>query len=81
MANISIDNITNGTTVLDGTGSFDKLMQALTVHLEDQFDKGRLVGTDYATVYLGGIQSVFTTALQLEVQQQQLILSKIPSVK
>ena len=55
MTTITVADVTAGT--LAGEGVFDKLMQSVTAHLNDQYSKGRLTGADYANVYLGSIQS------------------------
>jgi len=56
---------------LDGTGVFDVLMRANKAHLEAEFAKGRIKGPEYATVYLGSLESVMTTALQFLLQKDQ----------
>jgi hypothetical protein len=77
---------------LDGSGVFDVLMRANKVHLESEFTKNRLKGSEYATVYLGSLQSVMTTALTfllqkqknaLEAQliEQQILLAKVEVTK
>jgi len=43
--------------VVTGSGVFDDLMEAVTTHLEAQFQLGRITGGDFATVYLGAMQS------------------------
>jgi len=63
-----IHDLTNGTTVDDGTGVFDIMMRAVTVHIEKQFDDDRITGTDYANVYLGGLQSSMQQAVQFLMQ-------------
>ncbi len=68
MTAILITEITNGT--ISGTGAFDELMKAVTAHLEDQYNKGRITGTDYATVYLGSIQSAMAQAVQFVLGKQ-----------
>ena len=62
-----------------GTGHFDKLINAVNGNLEIQFDEGRIKGTDYANVYLSSLQSALQLALQIEVEEKKLKLSKIPS--
>lgn len=59
---------------LDGTGVFDVLMRANKAHLESEFAKGRIKGPEYATVYLGSLESVMTTALQFLLQKDQASL-------
>lgn len=59
---------------LDGTGVFDVLMRANKAHLESEFAKNRIKGPEYATVYLGSLESVMTTALQFLLQKDQAAL-------
>lgn len=69
MATINITDIVSGT--LEGTGTFDVLMNGVERHIDDQYAKGRIAGEDYANVYLGAIQAVLqqSIAYQLGVQQ------------
>ena len=62
-AHIEFSTLSNATTATDGTGNFDKLMKVVTLHVEAQFNAGRITGTDYATVYLGALQSVLAQAV------------------
>lgn len=57
---------------LDGTGVFDVLMKANKAHLEDQFDKGRIKGPEYATVYLGSLEQVLTNAVQFLLSKDKV---------
>lgn len=56
---------------LDGTGVFDVLMRANKLHLEEEFQKGRITGTEYATVYLGALDAVLGAALQYTLQKEK----------
>jgi hypothetical protein len=71
---INIDNVTNSTSVTNavsnGTGTFDKLMNSVNLYLNDQYNNGRLKGTDYANVLLGSIQAVLQQAVQFELQEE-----------
>ena len=62
-AHIEFSSLSNATTATDGTGNFDKLMKVVTLHVEAQFNAGRITGTDYATVYLGALQSTLAQAV------------------
>ena len=62
---------TDGKYTVTGTGVFDDLMEAVNTHLEAQFNLGRLKGTDYATVYLGAIQSSLQNSVQFVLGKQQ----------
>lgn len=72
MAAISITELT--TAALNGTGAFDVLMRANKAHLESEFDKGRIKGTEYSTVYLGSLESVMRTALEFTIQSRKVAL-------
>ena len=67
-AHIEFSTLSNATavgtgTAADGTGNFDQLMKVVTLHVEAQFNAGRITGTDYATVYLGALQSTLAKAV------------------
>ena len=62
-AHVEFSTLSNATTETDGTGNFDKLMKVVTLHVEAQFNAGRITGTDYATVYLGALQSTLSQAV------------------
>jgi len=58
---------TSAANVVTGTGVFDDLMETVVKHLEAQFQLGRITGTDYATVYLGALQSAIQQAVSYTV--------------
>lgn len=70
MADITLAQLTNATTAIDGDGVFDTLMQAVTLHIERQYDEGRITGVDFATVYLGSIQSVISESIKFLLGEQ-----------
>lgn len=59
---------------LDGSGVFDTLMRANKAHLEGEFQKNRIKGTEYATVYLGSLESVMRTSLDFLLQREKVAL-------
>lgn len=69
MTTLAISDLTQAT--LDGTGLFDTLMRANKAHLEAEFAKGRIKGPEYATVYLGSLQTVLGTALSFLLQKDK----------
>ena len=71
MADISFSTLSNATTATDGTGNFDKLMKVVTLHVEAQFNAGRITGTDYATVYLGALQSTLAQAVNFTLNMNK----------
>ena len=73
MSDIEISHLTNVTadTFGEGTGVFDKLMQSVTLHIEQQYDDGKITGTDYANVYLGSLQSIIQQSMQFLLTEQR----------
>lgn len=72
MAEITLTDLTTGT--LEGAGVFDALMRAAKVHLDDQFQDDRIRGPEYATVYLGQLESVMQNALQFLMGREKVSL-------
>lgn len=66
MAQILITDITN----VDGTGIFDKLMDAVNKQIETQYLNNRITGSDFANVYLSSLQAVLQQSIQFTLQQQ-----------
>ncbi len=68
---IQISDLTNSTTASDGTGIYDVLMHSVVRHIESQYERGSLSGTDYANVYLGSMQSVLAESVRFILQEKQ----------
>lgn len=68
----TIADLTSAT--LNGSGVFDVLMRANKAHLDAEFSKNRIKGSEYATVYLGSLESVMTAALTFLLQKQKSAL-------
>lgn len=86
---LSVEDLTSGTT--DGTGVFDVLMRANKAHIQQEFEKGRLTGENYARVYLGMVEGAMaqSTAFllgrdasywQAVVAQQQALRAQAETV-
>jgi len=58
---VDVTNITNGQ--VNGTGYFDKFMDAINAQLASQLTAGRIQQTDFATVYLGALQTALSQAV------------------
>jgi hypothetical protein len=61
LTTVNLADLTTGE--LDGTGAFDILMNSVSLHIQAEFDKGRITGKDYATVYLGAMQGVLQASV------------------
>lgn len=71
MAEITIARITDATTADDGTGIFDKLLGSVNLHINEEYEKGRITGGDYSTVYLGALQSVLAESIKFALGEQE----------
>lgn len=67
---IPIEEFTEST--VSGNGVFDLLMRANKAHLEQEYSQQRIRGTEYATVYLGMLDSTMKISLDFFVQQRKL---------
>jgi hypothetical protein len=76
MADINVDDITNS----GGTGVFDKLMESISGKIETEYLENRITGSEYAQVYLGGLQSALQQSMQF-VMQEQLTEAQIAGVE
>lgn len=67
MTDITISDVTDGEVT--GQGSFDLMIAASTKHLKKEYEAGRIDGDEYATVYLGIVQSAMAQSIQFELQR------------
>ena len=73
MANIvPLSDLTQ--TTLDGSGVFDTLMRSMKAHLEAEYQKGRIKGAEYSTVYLGSLTAVLDASLNFLLQREKVAL-------
>lgn len=72
MTPITVEDLTTG--VLNGTGVFDKLMSAGKAHLEAEYGKDRIKGPEYATVYLGMMDTVMNQSIQFLLQTRRMVV-------
>lgn len=68
MIDIQLTDITTGT--VDGTGVFDKLMNAVKEHIKEEYENGRIKGPDYAQVYLGALQGVLGQSVEFVLREK-----------
>lgn len=75
---IAIDDLTGGNVA--GAGIYDELMRTTLAHVEKEHAAGRITDANYATVYLGALQSNLATAsqflLQYELTNQNIIIAE-----
>lgn len=70
MTTLTVADLTTAT--LAGGGVFDVLMRANKAHLEAEFEKNRIRGPEYATVYLGSLESVMRAALEFLLTKDRI---------
>lgn len=52
------------TSVVNGSGAFDKLMDAIKAHLQHEFSAGRITGAEYTKAYIALVQGAMQNAVQ-----------------
>lgn len=60
---ITIDQLTDRT--IGGQGTFDAIMDALSKHLREEYDKGRIQGDQYAKAYIGLMEAALAQGVQV----------------
>ena len=69
IVSVQISDVT--TDSIEGTGAFDIMMSSLQNHLDKEYKEGRIVGSEYAQVYLGGLQTVLNTATSFALSKEK----------
>ena len=75
IAPISNEDLT--TKVVNGTGIFDELMTVAHAHLDQEWGKQRITGTQYAEVYLGQMTAVLQQSVAFLVQRDAIYLNNL----
>ena len=57
---------------LDGTGVLDVMLSTMRLHLDREFQAGRIRGADYATVYLSAYNATVSQAIQYSLSKLKL---------
>lgn len=76
---VEVKDLTGGEVA--GAGAFDELMRTIKSNLQSEFDAERIIGSEYANVYLGSINAALATASQFiltlpTMNQQTLLLQE-----
>lgn len=66
---VKLEDLTQA--AVNGTGVFDTVMRALRAHLEQEYTNNRIRGPEYATVYLGALESALQTAVAFLLAQKK----------
>lgn len=59
-------------TTLEGNGVLDIMLRTMRTHLESEYDKNRIRGPEYATVYLGAFTAVLSEATRFTLERLKL---------
>ena len=65
MATLDVSNVTTGT--INGTGTFDVMMQTVFLHLQREYASGRITGDMYAKAYIEIMNNTLAQATQYVV--------------
>ena len=60
------------TKSLGGTGVFDVLMETTALHIQGEYEAGRIRGPEYSQVYLGGLQATLATSVDYLTRSKTL---------
>ncbi len=69
----AITKLTNAdltTQTVDGTGTFDVLMKGLKAHLQQEYEKSRITGAEYAKVYIALTEAAMGQAVQFLINRE-----------
>lgn len=72
MTTVTLEQLT--TSQVNGTGVFDKLLQSVEAHIQQEFTRGRIKGPEYATVYLGALQSTLDQSIRFLLEKDEALL-------
>ena len=72
---VTVAELTDRT--IGGTGVFDALMDAMSVHLKSQYEADRITGREYADVYTASIQAAMSQAVTFLMGKDQAYWSAI----
>lgn len=79
---VPVEGLTNDdltTRTIDGTGTFDALMAAAKVHLQAEFEKGRITGAEYTKAYIAMMESAMGNATQYLLGRDQAYWNAVTS--
>lgn len=69
---------------IDGSGAMDAILKSSSVHLKEEFDKGRITGAEYSKAYSAivsvGIQTGLQFVLQKDVTKWSAITAQLQAI-
>lgn len=75
MASVTLADLTNEIVApTEGTGVLDVLLEKMETRLQEQYDEGRITGSDFATVYAQTFGNVLQAAVQFTLQKDKSAL-------
>jgi hypothetical protein len=57
---------------INGAGIFDTLIRTVKLHLQEEYDQGRISGKEYSTVYLGALAAVLQQSVSYMVANKEM---------
>ena len=72
MASVTLADLTNEiVSPTEGTGVLDVLLEKMEARLQEQYDQGRITGSDFASVYAQTYGNVLSAAVQFTLQKDK----------
>lgn len=57
--------------VVDGNGSFDRIMTSIKAHLKEEYDNNRITGPEYTKAYIALTEAALATGLEFVLQKDK----------
>lgn len=64
-------------TTVEGAGAFDVMMRGVNAQIENQYDKGRITGAEFAQAYVTLVETTLNNAVQYTLTKDQARFSAI----
>jgi hypothetical protein len=72
MASVTLADLTNEiASPTEGTGVFDVLLEKMEARLQEQYDAGRITGSDFASAYASMIQAILGQSVQFVLDKDK----------
>ena len=69
---VKVSDLTNEVvTATEGTGILDILLEKMDTRIQEQYDEGRITGSDFASAYVGLFNAVLSGAIQWALNQDK----------
>jgi len=72
---IDLNQLTEG--IINGNGVFDKLMQVIKLHLQEEYKANRISGAEYTKAYISGVDVALQQSMQFLLTKDNAYLQSV----